>query len=98
MHRNIECSNCQEIQIVEHMDWSKIICLECGAEIENPLYNRGFDEDKANQIIDLLEELFGDDIPNAGLHCCAVLLGLSADTESAVVALNYVASVAAVKQ
>ena len=59
---------------------------------------KGFDEHKANQIIDLLEELFPGAPGDAGLHCCAVLLGLSVNAEAAVTALNYVASVAAVKQ
>jgi len=41
---NITCPHCHEIMTVYHMEWSKIACLKCKAEITQP-YGRTFIED-----------------------------------------------------
>lgn len=36
----IKCLECNEINQVNHLDWSSITCLHCGEETHNPHYNQ----------------------------------------------------------
>ena len=33
----VRCVYCGEWHVLGHEEWSKIICVNCGAEIENPI-------------------------------------------------------------